>query len=309
MDSIIYMAEKGYNATNVESNIDERVFKKKYAELFNNQKIDYLILGSSRLMQLSSEAVNGGKTLNLAISGAKIEDLVAIYQVYKDNNIKANNVILGIDPLFFNSEYGDDWWRSIAEYYFEFEKIEDYINYNKLSDRMLSIDYFRMAMNAIKEKKDDYPSLSFSKTYINNGYTRRIDGSVYYPKVYREKEQNDINKIAREIDITEYEFDTLSDERINKFEVLLDSIQNEVENIYILTLPYHPILYQRINNMNCIKNTISYVKALSKKRRITIIGTYNPQSVGFTDKDFYDATHARKESLDKLLTKGFSFSI
>jgi hypothetical protein len=303
MDSITHMAGKGYNATNVESQLDERIFKKKYAELFKNKKVDYLILGASRHMQISSEAVKGRETLNLAISGAKIEDLIAIYQVYKDNHIKANNIILGIDPLFFNSDYGDNWWRSIAEYYYEFEKIEDYINYNKLSDRMFSIDYFRMVINAIKEKKQDYPSLTFLRSYINNGFTRGKDGSIYYPQNAREKEQIEIDNNARDLDITEYKFDTLSEERINKLEILIDSMLNKASNLYVIMLPYHPILYQRIIQRDCIQNTFIYVKQLANKKKIKVFGDYNPKSVGFTEKDFIDATHARKESLDKLIAK------
>ena len=33
-----------------------------------------------------------------------------------------------------------------------------------------------------------------------------------------------------------------------------------------------------------------------------MIGHYAPQTVGFSAKEFYDATHAKKESMDTLLS-------
>ena len=301
MDRIIDMARQGYNTTNVESNLDERIFKKKYAELYKNHKIDYLILGSSRLMPVSQEAVKGASILNLAISGAKIEDLIAIYQVSRDNHITASNVILGIDPLFFNANYGGEWWKAIAEYYYEFENITDFVNYSKITDRLFSIDYFRLAINSIQNKGNDDTALFFTKNYINNGYTRRKDGAIYYPKGFREEEVDEVNNVAINFDIHEYAFDSLSTERINMIEELIDSIQKKGSNIIILCCPYHPIMYQRISQRKCVQNTILYLNRLTEKKQIKMIGHYDPKIVGFSAKDFYDATHAKKESIDTLL--------
>ena len=37
MDKIIDMARQGYNATNIEPNLDERIFKKKYAQILGRK--------------------------------------------------------------------------------------------------------------------------------------------------------------------------------------------------------------------------------------------------------------------------------
>ena len=302
MDRIIEMAHQGYNATNVEANLDERILKKKYAESYKNREIDYLILGSSRLMTISTEAVKGASILNLAIPGAKIEDLIAIYQVSKDNHITTHNVIIGIDPLLFNANYGGDWWKSIAEYYYEFSNIQNFVNYNKITDRIFSIDYFRRAINSIQNMENVDTSLFYTENYINIGYTRRKDGSIYYPKNFREKELDEVNNVAIDFDIHEYAFDSLSAERIHKIEELIDSIQKDGSNIIILCCPYHPVMYHRISQRRCVQNTILYLNKLVEKKQIIMIGHYNPQTIGFSANDFYDATHIKKESMDTLLS-------
>lgn len=302
MDRIIEMARKGYNATNAEPHLDERLFKKKYAELYKNREIDYLILGASRLMPISSEAINGNSVLNLALSGAKIEDLISIYQVSKANHIKPSNVIIGIDPLFFNPNYSRDWWQTISEYYYQFMGVEDFKNYNRPWDRLFSIDYFKKVINSFHDSADlDLHSVRYTKEIVNDGYTRRKDGSIYYPKNFREKSLDEVNDIAKSFIVDEYEFDTLSTERIRIIEKLIDRIQMENCNIVILCCPFHPLLFQRIMQRDCVKNTISYVSDLANRKNLVVIGHYNPTIEGFDEKDFYDATHVKKESLDFML--------
>lgn len=302
MDNIIAKAKDGWNATNVSSDIDERLFKKKYVELYHDKNIDYLILGSSRLMTVSSEAVNGMKVLNLAISGAKIEDLVAIYQASIDNNIHADNVIIGVDPLFFNSNYGGDWWKTIAEYYYEFTNTSYDGGYQQIRNRLFSIDYFRKAITAIQERPQEINEIRFSKNYIHDGFTRRHDGSIYYPKSYRKRGGEEIDEIAKIKDDGEYDFDTLSLTAIHLFELLIKSIQSQNSKVTIICCPYHPIFYQRITQRKCIQGTYTYLQNIAKKRKITIVGNYNPQKVGFNRKDFYDEAHPQKESLDNLIS-------
>lgn len=303
MDDIISQARKGYNATEVNANMDERLFKKKYAELYNCDSVSYLILGSSRMMTASYDALKGQNALNLAISGATIEDIIAIYQASIDNRIYAENVVIGIDPLYFNPTYGGQWWKSIAEYYYKFMGLEYEGGYERLTNRLFSINYFRIATSAIYERIGEEYQIIFTKDYINEGYTRRVDGSVYYPKVYREKPVKDIEKEATDFNIVEYSFDTLSIERLKLFDRLVDSIRAHGAQVQIVQFPYHPIIYKRIAKYGCMDQVRRYIRYLCCQKGAIAYGDYNPKNDDFTNIDFYDATHAKKESLDRILKK------
>lgn len=95
-------------------NLDGRLFALARIEA-EAQLPETLILGSSRAMQIGSEAV-GAPILNLAVSGSSIQDYVAIagQAVAKDAPAR---MILGIDPWHFNANNGQDRWESVSAQY------------------------------------------------------------------------------------------------------------------------------------------------------------------------------------------------
>jgi len=303
MDIVVSKAKYRLNTTNIDTNLDERLFKKKYLELYHDKDIDYLILGSSRFMTVSSEAVKGKTVLNLAISGARLEDLIAIYQASLDNKIHAKNVIVGVDPLFFNPNYGGRWWKTIAEYYYEFTNTSYDGGYNKLCNRIFSIDYFRLAILAIEERKKEKNKIIFTRDYKNEGFTRRFDGSVYYPRSFCERKVEIVDDFAKTKNDEEYNFEPLSSLTTNLFESLIDCIQSHNSTIIFVCCPYHPMFYHRIEKYKCILDSYFYTKELATRKNIMIIGNYNPEVAGFRNKDFYDEVHPKKESLDEIINK------
>ena len=50
-----------------------------------------------------------------------------------------------------------------------------------------------------------------------------------------------------------------------------------------------------------MQKAINYIDEYAKKNNIPIIGSFNPEDLGLKNTDFYDAAHARKEVVDKLL--------
>jgi hypothetical protein len=113
-----YISE-GYNVTNIQD-IDERKLQKLII-----QNLQYspsiVILGSSRIMEIGKEYY-GDDCFNNGVSGASIEDLVAIYQLYIENG-HANfikKIVIGIDPWLFNRNNGQRRWESLSNEYYSF---------------------------------------------------------------------------------------------------------------------------------------------------------------------------------------------
>jgi predicted glycosyltransferase involved in capsule biosynthesis len=90
----------GQYVTNVE-NYDERLFQK---ELIISEEIypNFVIVGSSRTMLINSDLFLSSSFLNNSVSGASIEDIISIYQLYKVNNKLPKKILLGVDPWLFN---------------------------------------------------------------------------------------------------------------------------------------------------------------------------------------------------------------
>jgi len=106
----------GNNVTNV-SNYDERLLQKAY---INNLKRgnDVIVFGSSRSMHIRSHLFPGMSFFNHGVSGASIEDYLAIYELYEQRKFVPSIVVLGLDPWILNQYSGQNRWKSLRWEYF-----------------------------------------------------------------------------------------------------------------------------------------------------------------------------------------------
>ena len=113
-------------------NIDERIFRKKQIEYLKND-VEYVAIGSSRTMQLRKNMfLNDGinNFQNYSVSGASIEDYIALIQVHKNKfGELPKNLILGLDSWIFNKNNGQTRYTSLSKEYYQFLEI---LNVNSL---------------------------------------------------------------------------------------------------------------------------------------------------------------------------------
>ena len=106
----------GNNVANV-SNYDERLLQKAYVNNLKRRN-DVIVLGSSRSMQLRSHLFPGMSFFNHGVSGASIEDYLAIYELYEQRELAPSVVVLGLDPWILNQYSKQDRWESLRWEYF-----------------------------------------------------------------------------------------------------------------------------------------------------------------------------------------------
>jgi hypothetical protein len=110
------MAKSLSSATAVyASNMDERQFI-KFRIQFENLSPNTIVLGSSRIMQIGEHNYNN-KIINLGVSGASIEDDIAIADI-ATKKFKPSTIFIGLDPWLFNSQSGQERWKSLSNEYF-----------------------------------------------------------------------------------------------------------------------------------------------------------------------------------------------
>lgn len=320
IDDVVEGAKKGLNVTNV-SNMNERLYKKKLVEINKGKSFDYVIMGSSRLLTLSEDPFGGAKVLNLAVSGAKIEDMIALFQICRENDIHFDNIIIGTDPTLFNDSYMDSRWYSIAEYYYTFvnnsiaDNTDMMLSGNNLQlmkqwmliENLYSFTYFQTALKSIPNYIEGNQNVEYVKTYINEGGTKRPDGSIYYAKKYREKPQKEIDNTVKTFSHQAYlNFYHSSIKQEQMFASMIEAMQKENKDsrIFFFCSPFHPSFYNKYKDVEGFREAMLYIYNYGKTNGITIVGSFNPDDVDFKNSDFYDAVHVRKESIDKLI-KGY----
>ena len=300
VDKIIEGISKGLNVTNAPKNINDRYYKKKLCELYKGKTFDYLILGHSRVQTISNEMFDGTSFLNLWVTGGKLEDFVALYEVSKENNIKYKHVILCADPpSLFNANYGDTNWRELEDFYDRFmnRKKKMHLDFSRL-ENLFSFSYFQTTLKPQKRIED----LKFVPTTDNDDFTYRIDGSRSYDKSYRELSQAKIDRLAKtKMHVMFNDFTKLSEERMQIFDSLVQAIKKDGIEVMFFCCPYHPLFYKRVEKMKPMNDGIRYIEDYAKKNHILMIGHFNQSEDGFRNKDFYDQVHPHREYVEKLL--------
>ena len=307
-----YISE-GYNVTNVQ-NIEERLLQKNIIQnLLYSPSI--IILGSSRIMQIGKKYY-GNSCFNNGVSGASIEDLLAIYQLYIENG-HANSiekVVIGIDPWLFNKNNGQNRWESLSnEYYTFIEKDVPFVNRIPLYkySQLVSPSYFQTSVVNIpkfiirlRNKENIMPTYE----YNNISFTRLSDGTIEYDLKYRSKTTVDIeneikNYTSGEIYSLENYFE-LSNDIINDFNLFINKINENGAEVEFLLMPYPVAVYKYLlsnEKYKIISSVEEYISFFAKENNINIHGSYNPELFNLNTDDFYDGMHLNDNGIRKIL--------
>lgn len=315
---------KGLNVAGV-SNYDERFLQKHYIAGLKEKK-DIIVLGSSRPLMISSKSFPGASFHNHGVSGASIEDDMAIFEMYMEKNIEPKVVILGLDPWFLNKNSGQERWKSIGDHY---ERFASRIGIdNKFSNpffiwrdsgffrikkylQIFSLSYFQSSVLYLRtpqDKKGRYYSTDLTQLDVTIVLS---DGAYSYDKKYRESSVSEALTAAKDYASRETvyslgEFNELDARSRLKFEKFLDYLLARRIKVIFFLPPYHPYLYDYLASSpkySIILEAEKYFRKKALENNITVIGSYDPKSCGLGEADFYDAMHPKREAVARLLRK------
>lgn len=293
----------GSNATNI-SNYDERLFQK---ELITRMMYspEVVILGSSRTMLINKDYfIKNQYVFNNSVSGASIEDLIAIYQLYKSNNLLPKRIFIGIDPWTFNENNGQQRWKSLSNEY------NDFIGLNNIEkstlfkySELISPSYFQSSIKNL-QKRNSEPESTITK--YNKTNTKFSDGSISYGQQYRLASGKEIDAKAnnyisgRIYGITH--FYKISNRIQNNFFNLINDMIDEGIDISLVLVPYHPIVFEVIKDKySIVLNTEQELKKFAVRKNISIYGSYDPKMLNFDNSFFYDGMHCNENGIKAIM--------
>jgi hypothetical protein len=302
---MVDIIKKGNYVTNVE-NYDERLFQREIIKqsFFHP---DIAIFGSSRTMLINSNLFPDSSLFNNSVSGASMEDIIGIYQIFKVNNKLPKKIIVGIDPWMFNEVKEKGRWVTIGDYYYQFiGKKNEGNDVNYKYKELISLSYFQNSLKLLPSlivgKSEPYGTLN---KYNETG-TRLTDGSRVYGNTYRTASQREIDEKVQSY-ISKKEIyglkglTSVSKKRWDEFELLIADIQNNNIELIIFLSPYAPLAYQNIIDRYPIVSVIEQnLKSFSAKKNIKVIGSFNPLNVGLDKTFFYDGMHVKEDGVIKL---------
>jgi peptidoglycan/LPS O-acetylase OafA/YrhL len=241
------------------SNINERTFVKSRIK-YENIQPDAIVIGSSRIMQASSRGTQLD-LLNLSVSGASLEDLVAIWEL-SSNKFNPSYVFLGADPWIFNANSGQSRWKSLeTEYGSALSKLGLVTDINhSQSDSTSSFNAvavkFYDSVNQSKIKADDDTPSLVDKI--------RKDGSRVYNLASANKPPKEIERGA--LDYVSYAMSNYqySNEVRHILEKFVSQLKVQNRKVVLVLSPYHPILYDlmRLQDRKFLELSLSLRKLL-----------------------------------------------
>ena len=175
--------------------------------MFEKFKPQTLVIGSSRVWQISSD-IYDGELLNLGVAGASIEDHIAISEMAIEK-FKPKRILLGVDPWLFNKYNYQARWKSLSK---EYRLAAENIRLTETKNKILETSS-KNSGNNIHEKilENIYSALNIRNLELTVDHDKDErsfivrDGRRVYGKNDRASEIND--KII-EYSMYRYEFST-----------------------------------------------------------------------------------------------------
>lgn len=283
-------------------NCDERIFRKRIITNLD-RKIEWVAIGSSRIMQLRERMFlsEKGKFQNYSVSGASLEDYLALLQVhYNKFNSFPKNIILGIDPWIFNKNNRQNRFMSLYAEYSQFlDNIGINIQKNKENNikKIFSLEYTKENILFIKNNiSTNLKGYYLVDTINTDDYLREPDGSIQYKFKTRNPNFEVVKKKALSYasgNVYSIEnFSVLSYKKI--FDKFIEFLIHKKIKIYFYLPPYNPYTYDILMDRKyyVVNEVEKYLNKFAKEHNIKVIGSYNPHRLGLRNKNFFDGMHA-----------------
>ncbi len=287
-------------------NLDERRFMESRFR-YETRQPEIVVMGSSRMMQIGSQTLDG-KVLNLSVSGASVEDYVALVGE-ATAKFDIRTVYLGADPWLFNAASGQLRWKSVAGLYAYWQ---DQIS--------------RPVQTA---QPAEYPPRSDQYDPVDAGFAERLFRSVNQSAFRAEtgrveaqpKKVYDGFHVNSELDIarTEQEiksgFPALlnyamatyrpSDAAIRDYSDLIRFLKQQDIEVFLVLPPYHPEMIAVMRTEKPLFLEIEdRFRELADDLSVPVLGSYDAVRAGCPAEGFYDGMHPKEACMREILMQG-----
>lgn len=309
----------------VKSTYDERTTHKSYIVSKKNFP-ERIILGSSRCQPLGKQHFAEDNVFNHSMSAAKLQDFIAVHQIYQETFGKTPKVSICIDPWLFNARVTDHQWRTLKEHYHNFFDEESSIDFRLFKpSRQLkytfSIAYFQESVrHALKALAAGEPIkwnvgasieiFELQKTKLApNHQLKQPDGSLVYAakdeNIAPEKIDELINQFERSPKMRFLDGFTSVDEKIWKdFVRLLDVLKKQNVEIELLLVPFHPKVHNVLKSEKRFAQVLHVedkIKEICTTAQTSCKGSYEPNFGNLDSADLVDLIHPKTSFFDRAL--------
>lgn len=310
---IASILNSGLHVTNIK-NYDERIVQKELVQSFKKAP-EVVVIGSSRTMLIDKKLFPSSTFFNNSVSGAVLQDLIAIYQLYKENELSPDKILLGIDPWMFNENKTSKRWKSLSRQYNSFmldDKVSFFDNYFIYKyAQLFSISYFQASINEIDDILEGKSEPYATSNIYNQKNTKLQDGSLVYGEEYRTVSHEEIeDKINKYIEGEIYGMKNFNGEYISSMKLLkklcYDMSNNNIQIGFFLA-PYPSKSYTALKTKYpTIVNLENEIIKFAYSEDIKVLGSWGPVEYSLRDESFYDGMHCKKDVISRIMKTDYN---
>ena len=284
--------------------IDERLFIKNRIK-YENMNPKILIIGSSRVMQISNTDFDE-QVLNLGVSGASIEDHIAITEMALEK-FNVDKIFIGIDPWLFNKNNKQSRYKSISnEYLLSLENIQSMSKNNLILRSYNSQNEYSFYEKFLENLYDFFNlrklNLEIKEYEINNLAKDHIlrDGKRVYGNLRKQEKLKKLKAKVIKYSMLNYKF---SNENFNNYKNFIKYlVKVHQKKVILIMSPYHSPSYKlSIKEIPHYLIVEKKVQALGQDMNVRVIGSYNPNKIPCNDNEFYDYMHPKESCMNKIV--------
>lgn len=316
-----------FNSKNgiIQQGWNERLIKTTLAKASSD--FDCIILGSSHIVQISSVRNTGNirkqcpKLLNLGVSGASLEDISIFSYLVLNNTKLPKKVFINITP--WTLKFGmDNRYGIYKKYYNEMNilleevDIHHTISYeSQLIKNLFNGEYLQYSLKELFEqtkrendinnlftKEIRFPLKPFSYT---TGYKESIllkDGSHVYSKKWIETQKS--KNASLTMGDGSYKINNnIYDKSALKYLIkIIKTYQDNGVEVALILTPYHPNIFKKGDTkpVKHFKKVEAITIRVGLDHNLTVYGSFFPNNIGCTSKEFFDSMHATNECFNKI---------
>ncbi|MFC1558568.1 hypothetical protein ACFL40_04350 [candidate division KSB1 bacterium] len=327
--NIAKLLHQGNNVANV-SNLNERLLQKYFIEGLKERR-EIVVFGSSRSMQIGYEIYNNESFFNNCLTGASLEDYMALYNIYRRKGLIPLKVIIGVDPWIFNINNGQKRWKFLITEYKSIFKIMNSSKDSKVTSnigtlinkyyQIISPSYFQQSVKKIilsfNKSERNMDQIYITQEEFPDETMIRRDGLRRYSKAMRTITIEEIDNLARKFNTSNNKY-SIEDYKVLDpklklhFEQFITLLLNDGVEISVFLPSYYPMTYEYLvssRNYRIIDDVENYIRKIADTYNIKVYGSYNPKRINFTEEDFYDEMHPKTEAVSRLFQSSIQYNI
>ncbi len=315
--------DRGQTVVDPSGNFDNaavmcRFFGKKKREY------DVISIGSSRSFMIRSEFFGGVRFYNGGISGACLNDYIALYQLFYESGSLPRYLLISVDPFPFDRHRAqsspqskarlagylcagmgrldgtvtwagshwiaatEQWCEIVSPSYFQASLRFAWNEWPNTYAKACSIWSGPLPLCLTLKPVDlRYHTAIYPDGHFDNQLERRFIAAKYSPR----DEWGTLPFVSNR---PQPEF---ADKNAAVFEKLLRQMASDNVTVILFLPPYAPTAYERFYNKAFLQKVELYLNRLAQAESIKLFGSYNPEKFNLTDSDFIDANHPARETM------------